>query len=313
MAVALGRVLAAEGQAPGSSCQMTMQALTSAGPSSGTAYSGVLEIAFGQDGAVDLGSLAFDGGPTVPVAGESRGRALSLRATFPDGSALVLTGTGEQALESCSGALSGVFGGPQLGDTGSWLIDPSQSQLLDDGGSDSQSSCADVSCVDPFVLDSGSCQCICQFDSVSCGGTCVAPCGPGETLDEASCTCVSGCGLSCPDGQSLDADACVCVDFCSDPAHPFYCGGECFGHEQTFCLGSCHDLLLHDPTQCGPDCVICPNGVPCLDGVCECPAGMTYCEVVGCKDLKTDSDNCGVCGFVCPVADSCADGYCTAI
>jgi hypothetical protein len=108
---------------------MTIQALTSAGPSAGVAYGGVLEIAVGQDGAIDEGSLAFDGGPTVPVAGRADGRALSLRVTFPNGDALVLSGTGEDDIDRCTGALSGVFGGPELGDTGSWQIDPAASQL----------------------------------------------------------------------------------------------------------------------------------------------------------------------------------------
>ena len=85
LAAAMSRVLPASAQGYGPTCQMTIEALTSAGPSSSVGYSGVLEITLGQDGAVDKGSFTPDGGVSVPVVGETEGRALSLRVIFANG------------------------------------------------------------------------------------------------------------------------------------------------------------------------------------------------------------------------------------
>jgi hypothetical protein len=72
LVAAASRVLPAAAQ-DGVTCQMSMQALTSAGPSVNTAYAGVLEITLAGDGSIDTGSLAFTGGPTVPVVGQFAG------------------------------------------------------------------------------------------------------------------------------------------------------------------------------------------------------------------------------------------------
>ena len=69
-------------------------------------------------------------------AGTTGVAALSMRDTFPNGNSLVLSGVDESDIETCAGALSGVFGGPNLGVTGSRPVDPARSELIspDNGG-----------------------------------------------------------------------------------------------------------------------------------------------------------------------------------
>lgn len=345
----MARVAPESAQGNGSTCQMTIQALTSAGPSFGAAYSGLLEIAFGEEGAIDDGSLAFDGGPTVPVVGNAGGRALSLRATFPNGNALVLTGTGENDIDTCSGALSGVFGGPELGDSGSWQIDPAASQQTTPAGSTAAvtaptatpTPCPGFACDAPFVLDAGTCECICPESTTSCGPTCcdagqecsndaagtcscpagmeacgdgcVTPCASGTYLDPTTCTC-GPCNLTCEDEQctSLELDTCTCVSICG-PSAPFCCNGLCYDAEPVMCNGACvpAEQTQTDPNNCGPNCEACPTGMGCSGGQCKCPSGADYCAGIGCVELMSDPQNCGSCGNVCPADKSfCGNGEC---
>lgn len=349
VAVALGRVLAADAQPAGATCQMTIRALASAGPSSGVDYAGVLEIAVGANGAIDVGSLAFDGGPTVPVVGRAEGRALSLRATFPNGNALVLTGTGENDVGACSGALSGVFGGPELGDTGSWQIDPASSQRIAPAKptvaavapTPIPTPCPGLVCDSPFVVDAQSCACICPDGMTSCGpvccdaglecadddlGTCacpagttscgdgcVEPCTSGTFLDPVTCTC-GPCNLVCEDQActSLELDTCECVTICG-PSAPYCCQGLCYDTEPVMCNGTCvpAEQTQYDPNFCGPNCEACPTGMSCAGGQCICISGAAYCAGTGCVDLMSDPQNCGSCGNACPEEQSfCDTGQC---
>jgi hypothetical protein len=353
MAVALTKVLPGSAQ-NGVVCQRTVQALTSAGPSFGQAYSGVLEITMGDDGAIDTGSFTPDGGISAPVVGESEGRALSLRVTFSDGQALVLSGTGENEIETCSGALSGIFSGPQLGDTGSWVIDPAESVRSGAGGSNTSTTavangtatatatpaCPGVECDSTYVVDPATCECVCPDPYEACGPVC-CPAG-SECMDEASgqcacpeytelcgdscveycpmqmhrdvdtCACVEGCDItSCPEGEDLDPDKCLCVSVCP-PANPYYCGGSCYAELQVLCSGVCYPAtsVNSNPLMCGSSCQVCPTGVPCIGGSCQCPATYSYCAGVGCKSLSDDNSNCGSCGTVCTGGKTCQGGMC---
>jgi hypothetical protein len=353
VAAAMTKVLPANAQNGGVTCQMSIQALTSAGPSFGTAYAGVLEITLADDGAIDSGSLSFTGGPTVDVVGKVIGRALSMRATFPNGNALVLTGVGENDIETCSGALSGVFGGPELGDTGSWLVDPAASELISSGtgGSDSNivtpvatatttPECPGVQCDSTYVVDPATCECVCPasyeacgpvccpagsicLDEASgecacpagwelCGDACVESCPVGEYLDYDTCQCAEGCEItSCPEGEELDTQECVCRGICSG-ATQYYCGGNCYAENRYECSGICYTAveLNSNAQMCGPSCQVCPSGVPCIAGSCQCPATYSYCQGVGCKSLSDDDENCGSCGTVCSGGKTCQGGMC---
>lgn len=356
IAAATAKVLPGNAQNDGVVCQMAVQALTSAGPSSGQAYSGVLEITISAGGAIDSGSFTPDGGISAPVVGETEGRALDLRLTFADGQALVLTGTGEYPIDTCSGALSGGFSGPRLGDTGSWVIDPAGTVLIDAGRPDAietatpaatatpsviptvNPECAAVSCEDTYVMDPVTCECLCpeHYDACGpvccpggsicldessgectcpdgtelCGDWCVESCPAGEYLND-SCTCVEGCDLICDNGEQLDWDACECNSLCSAPT-PNYCHGDCYAEPRYECSGVCYTAVeLNSNSQmCGIACTVCPAGVPCIAGSCQCPATYDYCPGAGCKSLSDDNDNCGSCGTVCTGGKTCQGGMC---
>jgi len=352
MAAAITKVLPATAQNGGATCQMTVQALTSAGPSFGQAYAGLLEITIAEDGAIDSGNFTPEGGIAAPVVGQADGRALSLRVTFADGQALVLTGTGENAIDVCSGALSGGFSGPQLGDTGSWIIDPGRSELISSGTGGSGSgiatavatatatpACPGVECESTYVVDPATCECVCPAptercgpvccpggavceDEASgqcscpmgteiCGNSCVESCPAQMYLDEYTCECVPGCNLTCSEGEELDPVKCICVNACP-PANPYYCGGNCYAQQHYECSGQCYSAvdLNSNAQMCGVSCQVCPAGVPCIGGSCQCPATYSYCQGVGCKSLSDDNNNCGACGNVCTGGKTCQGGMC---
>lgn len=349
--VALTKVLPSAAQDGGVVCQMAVEALTSAGPSNGQAYGGTLEITIGADGAIDTGSFTPDGGISVPVVGESEGRTLSLRVMFADGQALVLSGTGENEIETCSGALSGVFSGPQLGDTGSWMIDPAESVLIDAGSGGSNVStpvatatpaCPGVVCIATYVVDPETCECVCPdpyemcgpvccpagsecTDEASgecscpdgtelCGDSCVPYCEMGYHRDSDTCECVEGCEPTpCPEGETFSDVSCTCESYCNTNSEtPYYCGGTCYEEQQVTCSGQCYPAtsVNSNPQMCGPSCQVCPTGVPCIGGSCQCPATYSYCAGVGCKSLSDDDDNCGSCGTVCTGGKTCQGGMC---
>lgn len=353
MAAAMTKVLPTNAQGGGLTCQMSIQALTSAGPSFGQAYAGLLEITLADDGAIDSGSFTPDGGIAAPVVGQADGRALSLRVTFADGQALVMTGAGENEIALCSGPLSGVFGGPQLGDTGSWLIDPAFSELTSSGTGGSGSTtitpvatatttpeCPNVQCDSTYVVDPATCECICPppyeacgpvccpagsicMDEASgecscpegtelCGDACVESCPAGSYLDGDSCQCVAGCDVvECPEGQYYDDLECLCRGICSGGT-PYYCGGNCYAAQHYECSGVCYSAvdLNSNEQMCGVACQVCPSGVPCIAGSCQCPATYSYCQGVGCKSLSDDNNNCGSCGNVCSSGKTCQGGMC---
>ncbi len=354
LAAAMTKVLPTQAQGGGTTCQMSIQALTSAGPSFGQAYSGLLEITLMDDGAIDSGSFTPEGGIATPVVGQADGRAVSLRIMFADGQSLVLTGTGENGIEMCSGELSGVFGGPKLGDTGSWTIDPSLSELISSGTNGSGSTtatatpigsatavpgCPGVECDVTYVVDPTTCECVCPvpyeacgpaccpagsecmdemsgncscpFGTEFCGDACIESCPMLTYLDYDTCQCVEGCNLICPESQQLEPDTCSCVDICSGST-PHYCGGNCYGEAQVSCSGVCYPASSVSSNQqmCGAACQVCPVGVPCIAGSCQCPATYNYCQGVGCKSLSDDNNNCGACGNVCSGGKTCQGGMC---
>lgn len=225
------RVSHAYAQDLGITCTIALQALTSAGPSFGQSYTGQLEIDVADDGAIDTGFFTPDGGLAAPAVGNASGRSLSLRVTFPDGQTLVFGGTGDQAIDVCSGAISGAFSGPQLGDTGSWIGILSAVAVPDEsaGGGDTDpapplvdpTACPEIACEAPLVFDEVTCICACPDGGFECGLVC---CPSGSVCTDAStgeCGCPEGtelcgnaCVPSCEWWAEMDYNACTCVEWC---------------------------------------------------------------------------------------------------
>ena len=88
--------------------------------------------------------------------------------------------------------------------------------------------------------------------------------------------------------------------------------GNCYVTQHYECSGVCYSAvdLNSNVNMCGPSCQVCPSGVPCIAGSCQCPATYTYCQGVGCKALSGDNDNCGSCGNVCTGGKTCQGGMC---
>jgi hypothetical protein len=75
------------------------------------------------------------------------------------------------------------------------------------------------------------------------------------------------------------------------------CGGD-----------ACVDLQT-DAQNCGSCGEVCPMGVPCSDGACQCPEGEELCGDL-CIDTTSDPLNCGGCGEACDPGKVCFEGIC---
>ncbi len=145
----------------------------------------------------------------------------------------------------------------------------------------------------------------CTLDGRICvDGTCVIPCGQGETHCGPGIGCVdmrtnashcNGCGNACPSGQVCVAGACQCPEpgstFCPDVG----------------CVNT-----TSNASHCSGCGVGCPSGEICVNSACQCEAaGTTFCENAGCVDTTSNHENCGVCGNPCGPEQSCVDSGCT--
>jgi hypothetical protein len=76
----------------------------------------------------------------------------------------------------------------------------------------------------------------------------------------------------------------------------------------TNCSRSCKDLQI-DRWNCGSRDYICPAGLDCIQGICQCKPGYKFCDL-GCANLQNDETNCGECRRVCSSNEYCSHGSC---
>ena len=112
--------------------------------------------------------------------------------------------------------------------------------------------------------------------------------------------CSNRCGLhsECVSGE------CACVEGYTD------CGGQCVNldHDVANCGLSCVDTDT-DEEHCGECFNACGESQECIDGMCRCLPGLTYCYGI-CVDTNSDPENCGTCNNHCADADVCMGGIC---
>jgi hypothetical protein len=101
-------------------CIFQIRATVEAGGNQGRNLDGVLTLEIDPLGNIDGGNFELPDGSIFDVVGQATGRALSVRIELEGDEVLTLTGTAERDLILCRGEASGLFGGPDMGDIGTW-------------------------------------------------------------------------------------------------------------------------------------------------------------------------------------------------
>ncbi len=108
----------------------------------------------------------------------------------------------------------------------------------------------------------------------------------------------------------------------------------CPAETPTACNGGCVDTN-DDSLNCGTCGTVCHGTTSCVNGSCQCPAGLHLCADGSCKEccgdtdcdylgpganpkccdgmcvsLRRDENNCGACGNVCWADQSCVNDRC---
>lgn len=302
-------------------CALPIYAEVYLGPWTGAVYQGTLNLDMNADGAIDSGSFDLIEGGSFPLVGQATGRGIDLRVDLGDEQILTLTGTAQEDFALCLGEAAGSFGGPEMGNLGTWIT-TGPGQLTPVGSGDpgitpteTPVSCAAVLCMVPMVPNPETCVCECQEPYPACGdvccpiggtctdpstGTCECPlgtdlcgdacvtsCGPVEYLDETTCTCTPYCpDADCTPAQTLNLETCECEDL------PLCLGG------QVACGSECVDLSSN-PDHCGSCDHACP-AMPNSDGVnvpSLCVGGDCCLDID--QQCAADSDCCsGSCDFI---------------
>jgi hypothetical protein len=96
------------------------------GPTQGLRLSGTLRLTSSYDGSLTGSLLSTDGQVYVKVSGHANGRAINLAFDFGYSGRtqtyLLGVGTMWEPFNTCSGAMGGLFTGPQDGDIGDWGV-----------------------------------------------------------------------------------------------------------------------------------------------------------------------------------------------
>jgi Stigma-specific protein, Stig1 len=308
-------------------CRLTIVATVRVGPSASTLFQGNvpgelrgdLSFSIGQGGAIDTGRLRLDGGTDLPAVGQATGRALNLRVQAGIGQTLVFDGTGEQSLDRCTGAVDGLFTGPQAGDLGDWHATATAL-----GGTTGGGGAAPTATTSPTPSATAT-------TAPAATATSAAPTATGTSVPAATATATVPAETATPPATATATTAPTETPTSVPTETPTTVPTETPTPEPptptpvscpagtTDCNGVCLDLQ-NDVNNCGTCGHVCPAGQPgfvpgCAGGNClfmreqACGSGLAFCNDV-CVDTQTDPANCGFCGNVCGAGEVCFAGVC---
>ncbi len=308
--VGRGGLLAAAGAALGirraaaetTTCSLSIRAVVSAGPDEDLELRGVLEIDIDDDGAIDSGSFETDDGDFYDVVGQVTGRAISMRMVNDNNDVLALTGTAQQDVDQCRGAIGGTFSGPQFGSIGAWTASRRRNTNSDQGGGsdaiatippDDSGGSGDSGGGDSGGGDSGGGDSSCG-SGVTCNGICCTPrdgYNPDQIIcDGQQCTCIYSCAnAGCPNAYTDvfiptgcdDRPEATCNEFCFSKDE-----GDDGGDDS----GGDSGAVNCNGVDCAPF-----GGLPAVDVWCQAECRCTYACSDVCSGSTSDAQFDTVC------------------
>jgi hypothetical protein len=300
-AVGRGRVEAARVAMQEETCSLAVVANVRIGPSAGATLQGTvpgelrgeIRFALGSEGQIDNGRLILEGGVELRAVGQATGRALTLRAQAGIGQTIVLTGAGEEDLAVCTGAVDGLFTGPQRADIGDW-------HALATSLGTPQATAPAAPGVTSIPVPATAVPTATPGTSPTATATGTPPAMATATATatpEATATVTPTPTPTATPEPTATATPTATPDPC--PSGTITCNGVCVD-------------LLNDPANCGACGNVCSFGI-CVAGQCTflqaCLSPQVFCGEV-CVDLQTNPAHCGACGNACQVIETCSGGEC---
>lgn len=256
---------------------------------------GEIRFALGPEGRIDDGRWILQGGGELPIVGQATGRALTLRAQAGIGQTLVLTGAGEEDFTACTGAVDGLFSGPQRADIGDW-----HAIATSLGAPQATTAPAATSTAVPATA----------APTATAGANPTATTAPAPGTATATAPTATGTPTATATATATATPEPTATPTpTATPEPPTPTPDPCPTGTVT-CNGVCVDLL-NDPANCGS----CGNACAfiCLGGVCSflqaCLSPQVFCGDA-CVDLQTNPAHCGACGNACQVIETCEGGQC---
>jgi len=207
-----------------------------------------------------------------------------------------------------------------------------------DGGANECNSGA-CSCPDPSDTECNE-ECVDLLWNAENCGSCGLACADGEQCLNGTCTCDGAESNDpahpygyCPAGGGtyacetiddelncgFDCERCNGQSFCDTSGNVSNYACTCEDNALVYCgdpAGPCVDVET-DSDNCGSCGFACLDGDACVDGVCDCGAGQTFCDdgsgVFACANTGTDTENCGGCGIRCDTGSGevCCNSVCS--